>query len=305
MKKPTVAILIPCFNEEKCIEKVIADAKKAAPSAVIYVYDNNSTDRTALLAKKSGAVVRTVSRQGKGFVVRAMFEHAREDILVLIDGDDTYSMKDIERLIGPVMRGECDMAVGARLAGYRKGAFRNLHVFGNTLVRSLINYIFDSRLTDIMTGYRALTRQMARKLPIVAKGFEVETEWTILALTHGYQIQEIELPYRPRGEGSFSKLRTFPDGIRVLWTIFKFFKDVKPLTFFGLLALSLFAMGGGIWGLIYIGAFSQVQGGRDVGISVAEISVILGMVLLCIGLVLNTVVEKHNQILAVLKKGPL
>jgi len=240
---PRVAVVIPCFNEEPTIAKVIEDFRRELPAADIYVFDNLSTDRTAAVASAAGARVCKVKLRGKGQVVARMMEVVPADIHVMVDGDDTYPADRVGDLIGPLLNEEADMVVGARLAEFTGEAFRPLHVMGNRLVRGLINAIFRCRLTDILSGYRAYTAELARNVPVTAVGFEVETELTLQTLYHGFVIHEVQVPYRQRPEGSTSKLRTFRDGLRVLWTIFNVFRSVKPLTFFGLLALGLGALG--------------------------------------------------------------
>ncbi|HET6429999.1 MAG TPA: glycosyltransferase family 2 protein [Phycisphaerae bacterium] len=240
---PRIAVVIPCFNEEPTIAKVVMDFRRALPEADIYVFDNISTDRTAEAAAAAGARVHRVKLRGKGQVVARMMEVVPADIHVMVDGDDTYPADRAGDLIQPLLDEEADMVVGARLAEFTGEAFRPLHVMGNRLVRGLINTIFRCRLTDIMSGYRAYTAELARNVPVTAVGFEVETELTLQSLYHGFVIREVQVPYRQRPAGSVSKLRTFRDGFRVLWTIFSVFRAVKPLTFFGLLALALLALG--------------------------------------------------------------
>ena len=237
MNKPSVAVLIPCFNESCTIGKVVADFKKELPQATVYVFDNNSTDDTAAIARSAGALVIREIKQGKGFVVAAMLSKVSADYYVMVDGDDTYAADRVNNLLKPVMEGNADMVVGQRLVAYTTTAFRPFHVFGNHLVVSLINLIFSTKLTDVMSGYRAFTREVAVSLPIVASGFDVETEMTLQLLYRGYVIKEVQVPYKERPEGSSSKLSTFRDGAIVLLKIMGIFKAYKPLTFFGGLGL--------------------------------------------------------------------
>src|SRR3712207_6799242 len=241
---PSVAVLIPCFNEGLTVGKVVRDFRQALPHAAIYVFDNNSTDDTAAQARRAGAAVIREKRQGNGAVVAAMLAKVDADYFVMVDGDDTYPAEQAGDLLAPLLRGEADMVVGQRLSVYGQGSFRRLHVSGNLLVRGLINRIFSSRLQDIMSGYRAFTREVALNLPIVASGFDVETEMTLQLLYRRFVIREIPVAYRARPEGSSSKLRTIPDGIRVLLKILGVFKAYKPLTFFG--GLALLAMTAGL-----------------------------------------------------------
>jgi glycosyltransferase involved in cell wall biosynthesis len=240
---PAIAVLIPCRDEEAAIGKVIDDFRRQLPGAVLYVFDNNSTDRTAEVARTHGATVIREPRQGKGFVVEAMFEKVQADFYVLVDGDDTYPADQVRRLLEPLTSGSADMVVGARQAVADGRAFPPLHRTGNNMVRRLINSVFRAHFTDILSGYRAFNRRFALSVPVVSTGFEIETELTVQALYHRLTVVEIPVPYRPRPAGSRSKLRTFPDGARVLWKIFNLFRALKPLTFFGGIALILLAAG--------------------------------------------------------------
>jgi glycosyltransferase involved in cell wall biosynthesis len=238
-----VAILIPCYNEETTIGKVIDDFQRELPSAAIYVFDNCSTDATIKIAQEHGAIVLKECRQGKGFVVESMFDRIDADFYVLVDGDDTYPAEYIHKLLEPVTLGAADMVVGGRLLKYTERSFRPLHVFGNKLVCILVNWIGRAQLADIMSGYRVFNRQVVRRIPVVSSGFEVETELTLQMLYYKLKIIEINVPYRERPAGSESKLRTFQDGFRVLWKIFTLLRSFKPLTFFGAIGLLLFCLG--------------------------------------------------------------
>ena len=241
--KPSIAVIIPCYQEAVTIAKVVADFRHELPDARIYVYDNNCTDGTAEIAAKAGAIVRREKRQGKGYVVAAMFEQITEDLLVMVDGDDTYEASHVHELLKPVLRGDADMTIATRLTSHSEKSFRPLHVAGNQMVCGIINWMFQSHVSDIFSGYRVFTRESARQIPVTTKGFDVETELTLQALYRGQVIQEMPAPYRARPEGSFSKLNTFSDGFRVLLRLFLIVKSYKPLTFFGSLALVLFALG--------------------------------------------------------------
>ena len=202
----TVAVIIPCYQEELTIGKVVEDFQRALPSARIYVYDNNCTDATAAIAKKAGAIVRRETKQGKGFVVASMFEQVDADILVMVDGDDTYDAAIVGALLEPVLEGDADMTVATRLHAYGDKSFRKFHLLGNRLVCAIINWMFKSQITDIFSGYRAFTREAASLIPITAHGFDVETELTLQALYRGLVIKELPASYRARPEGSFSKI---------------------------------------------------------------------------------------------------
>lgn len=243
MKKEKIAVLIPCYNEELTVEKVVNDFKKNLPDADIYVYDNNSKDRTAELARNAGAIVRSERNQGKGNVVRSMFRDIDADIYIMTDGDDTYPAEEAEKLIEEIRNGY-DMAVGDRLSStYYTENKRPFHNFGNDLVRWLINKIFQSNIKDIMTGYRAFSRKFVKTISVMSPGFQVETELTITALEYRYNVISIPIQYRDRPQGSTSKLNTISDGIKVLITLFDMAKDYKPLFFFSVVSLFFFLAG--------------------------------------------------------------
>jgi glycosyltransferase involved in cell wall biosynthesis len=236
-EKPEIAVLIPCHNEENTIGKVIRDFQAQLPEAAIYVFDNCCSDRTAEIARDCGSRVMPEPRKGKGFVVESMLDSIHADYYVMVDGDDTYPAEKVHDLLDPVLSDKADMAVGSRLSQYADESFRAMHVFGNRLVRFMVNKIFSANLTDIMSGYRAFNRKVVQRIPIVSSGFEVETELTIQMLYYRLSIVEVPVLYRERPKGSNSKLRTLPDGMRVLWKIFSLFRNFKPLTFFGSIGL--------------------------------------------------------------------
>lgn len=235
-----IAVLIPCYNEEKTIAKVVADAKAALPEAVIYVYDNNSTDRTVELAREAGAVIRHEYMQGKGNVIRRMFREVEARCYIMVDGDDTYPMEFAPEMVDKVLHHNADMVVGDRLSStYFSENKRPFHNMGNSLVRASINRLFQCDIKDIMTGFRAFSYGFVKTFPILSKGFEIETEMTIHAVYNQLQIDNVIVDYRDRPEGSVSKLNTYADGFRVLGTIFRLYRDYKPFGFFSLLALLL------------------------------------------------------------------
>lgn len=244
MNDKKIAILIPCYNEELTVEKTVSDFKCVLPNADIYVYNNNSKDRTKELALKAGAIVKDEYRQGKGAVVRSMFRDIDADVYIMVDGDDTYPAEEVEGLITPVLEGKADMVIGDRLSStYYTENKRPFHNFGNSLVKGLINFLFKSDLNDIMTGYRSFSKKFVKCMPVMSDGFQIETEMTIFALTNNMQVVNVPITYRDRPEGSESKLNTFSDGFKVLLTLFNLFKDNRPFLFFGSISIVIFIIG--------------------------------------------------------------
>lgn len=235
-----IAVLIPCYNEGKTVEKVVTDFKRVLPEAVVYVYDNNSTDNTAELARKAGAVVRQEYQQGKGNVIRRMFREIDAECYIMTDGDDTYPAEFAREMADKVIQKHVDMVVGDRLSStYFEENKRPFHNMGNSIVRKSINVLFKSEIKDIMTGYRAFSYQFVKSFPVLSKGFEIETEMSIHAIDKNMFIENVVIDYRDRPEGSESKLNTYSDGIKVLLTIFRLYRNYKPIHFFSIIALLL------------------------------------------------------------------
>lgn len=235
-----IAVLIPCYNEALTIEKVVEDAKNALPEATIYVYDNNSTDDTAKIAENAGAIVRHEYQQGKGNVIRRMFREIDAECYLMIDGDDTYPLEFARQMTDSVLNKKTDMVVGDRLSStYFTVNKRPFHNFGNSIVRKAINLLFKSNVKDIMTGYRAFSYAFVKTFPVLSKGFEIETEMTIHAVNNNMLIENVIIEFRDRPEGSESKLNTYSDGIKVLKTIVKLFKNYRPFAFFNIIAIIL------------------------------------------------------------------
>ncbi len=238
-----IAVLIPCYNESKTIEKVVTDFKRVLPEAVIYVYDNNSTDHTDEIARKAGAVVRYEHRQGKGNVIRRMFREIDAECYIMTDGDDTYPAESAPAMIEKVLERQVDMVVGDRLSStYFTENKRPFHNFGNSLVRKSINMLFNTDIKDIMTGYRAFSYQFVKSFPVLSKGFEIETEMSIHAADKNMFVENVIIEYRDRPEGSVSKLNTYSDGFRVLRTIARLYRTYKPMNFYGVFAAVLAAL---------------------------------------------------------------
>lgn len=235
-----IAVLIPCYNEEKTVEKVVTDVRSALPEATVYVYDNNSTDRTAELALKAGAVLRKEYAQGKGNVIRRMFREIDAQCYLMIDGDDTYPLNCARDMVNRVLERHADMVVGDRLSStYFTENKRPFHNFGNSLMRTCINRLFRTDIKDIMTGYRAFSYEFVKTFPVFSTGFEIETEMTIHAVNYHMQVENVIVEYRDRPEGSVSKLNTYSDGMRVIRKMLQLYKNYKPMKCFGLAALIL------------------------------------------------------------------
>lgn len=258
MEEYKLVVAIPCFNEAPTIRKVVADFKEQLPGAIICVVDNNSTDNSAKIAKEAGANVLFEKRQGKGFVIATIFRKICADFYVIVDGDDTYPADMVHDLLEPLFSGRADMVVGRRLNTFDKKAFRPFHITGNKLVCYLINVLFSAQLTDPMSGYRAFTREVALELPIVATGFDIETEMTVQLLVRNFTIIEKDIYYRERPQNSPSKLNTFRDGKKVLMRIFKLLVGYKPLLFFGFLSLAS-ALLGSLFGYYPIAEYIRYQ----------------------------------------------
>lgn len=244
MKNQRIAVIVPCYNEELTIGKVISDFKNDIPNCDVYVYDNNSKDRTFEIAQKAGAIVKKEVNQGKGNVVRSMFQDIDADIYIMVDGDDTYPSDEAYKIINAVNEGY-DMVIGDRLSNgsYASENKRGFHNLGNNLVKTLINSFFKTRYNDILTGYRGFSKRFVKTIPIMSSGFQIETELSIAALVYRYKIKEVPILYRDRPEGSFSKLNTFSDGFKVLFTLFDLYKEYRPLYFFGLWSLFFMFLG--------------------------------------------------------------
>jgi glycosyltransferase involved in cell wall biosynthesis len=297
-----IAVVIPCFNEALTIKKVVADFRKELPDADIYVIDNNSSDGSAELAKEEGAIILHEKRQGKGFVVSLIVNKIDADYYVMVDGDDTYPAENIHEMLNLLYEDRADMVVGKRLASHSDEAFRPLHKLGNNLVSTMINLVFSSDLTDPMSGYRAFTQEVALALPVIAKGFDIETEMTMQLLYRNFVIQEIEIYYRDRPSGSPSKLNTFRDGFIVILKIFKLVIAIKPLTFFGSLAI-ISVIIGFIIGFNPIMEYLKSQEITSFSNAIlASFFVFLSIVFVSLGLIITTVNLRLLEISALMTK---
>ncbi len=291
-----IAVLIPCYNESQTIVKVIRDWKKELPEATIYVYDNNSSDNTAELARNEGAVVRHEYQQGKGNVIRRMFREIDAKCYVMIDGDDTYPAEFGHEMVEKVLERGVDMVVGDRLSStYFEENKRPFHNFGNSLVRGTINRLFKSNIRDIMTGYRAFSYQFAKTFPILSKGFEIETEMSIHAVEKNMLVENVIIEYRDRPEGSESKLNTYSDGIKVLATIGRLYKNYKPFQFFGFLALLLMILSVALFIPVIVTYFRTKMVPNFPTLIVSGFIALAALQSFFSGMILSTLVEKDRQ----------
>lgn len=291
-----IAVLIPCYNEAQTIEKVITDVQHFLPEAVIYVYDNNSTDATAEIAQKAGAVVRFEHQQGKGNVIRRMFREIDARCYLMIDGDDTYPLDCAREMVERVLTHNADMVVGDRLSStYFTQNKRPFHNFGNSLVRGSINYLFHSNIKDIMTGYRAFNYLFVKTFPVLSKGFEIETEMTIHAVHNNMQVENVVVDYRDRPAGSESKLNTYTDGFRVIRMIIRLFKNYKPLAFFGLISLFLLLLSVGFFVPILLEYFKTHLVLRFPTLFVCGFTALAAIQSLFAGLILSNMSEKNRR----------
>ena len=298
-----IAVLIPCYNESKTIAKVVGDFKKQLPEANIYVYDNNSTDNTADIARQAGAIVRYEQRQGKGNVIRRMLADIEADCYLLVDGDDTYPSDNAKEMCDIVLNEHYDMVIGDRLSStYFQENKRPFHDYGNRFVRYAINQIFHSDIKDIMTGYRALSRHLVMSVPLLSEGFEIETELTINVLDIQLRIKQIPVEYRDRPIGSTSKLSTFKDGIKIIATIFRLFRDYKPLVFFSWISSILILASLLILLPVFIEYLQTGLVPRFPTLIVCGFIILFAILLWMCGLILQVLLIRHRQLCQLLNK---
>ena len=283
MPQTRIALLIPCYNEEITIGEVVQSFRNQLPDAAVYVFDNNSSDRTIERATEAGATVLLERRQGKGYVVQSMFRLVEADVYVMVDGDGTYPVEAVHKILAPVLSGEADMVVGSRLHRESQSQFKTLNRFGNRCITALLRRIFHVKLTDILSGYRAFNRDFVKGIPLFGGGFEIETELTIKALERGYRMVEVPIDLTSRPAGSHSKIRLVRDGFLILNTILAFFRDYKPLTFFGFAGLAL-----AIAGIVLSVLFSSSALYLALALS--------GLLLMVAGLILHTIVRRFQEL---------
>ncbi len=292
-----IAVLIPCYNEAKTIEKVVKDYKSVLPNADIYVYDNNSNDKTDEIAKKAGAIVRYEYRQGKGNVIRTMFREIDADCYLMIDGDDTYPKENAKEMCNLVLSGKADMVIGDRLSStYFTENKRPFHNLGNKTVRFLINKLFKNNIKDIMTGYRAFSYEFVKSFPVLSKGFEIETEMTIHAVDKNFKLIEVPVTYRDRPEGSVSKLNTYSDGFKVLKTIATLFKEYKPAAFFNIISIICLIIALILGIPVVVEYFNTGLVPRFPTLIVSGTALLVALLLCITGIILQVIVKKHKQL---------
>ncbi|WP_294378875.1 glycosyltransferase family 2 protein [uncultured Clostridium sp.] len=291
-----IAVLIPCYNESKTIEKVVTDFKRELPEATIYVYDNNSTDGTDKIAEAAGAVVRYEYQQGKGNVIRRMFRDIDAECYIMTDGDDTYPAEYAREMADKVLYRNVDMVVGDRLSStYFEENKRPFHNFGNSIVRNSINSLFKSDIKDIMTGYRAFSYMFVKTFPVLSKGFEIETEMSIHAVDKNLFVENVVIDYRDRPEGSESKLNTYSDGFKVLKTIFRLFKNYKPMQFFSLLAFVLAVISVAFFAPVFVAFLKTGVVDKMPTLIVSGFTMLAAIQSLFSGLILATITQKNRQ----------
>ena len=297
-----VAVLIPCLNEEKTVGKVVGDFRRTLEGARVMVFDNNSTDDTAAIAERHGATVVRAPRQGKGNVVKQMFDQIEAEVYVMVDGDDTYPADAASQMIAEFRKGGVDMLVGVRQASAEELAYRRFHRFGNRLVAGLISRLFSVRVTDVMSGYRVFSKEFVKSVPLKSAGFEIETEMTLQAAAKDFVVKEMPVHYGHRPEGSFSKLNTYSDGFLVLKIIFLIFKDYKPLVFFTSLSVLLLLV------TVATGAASirdYIETGQVYHLPSAVLATgtgVLAALSFSIGLILDTLSKYHNENFQLLRR---
>ena len=291
-----IAVLIPCYNEEATISKVVNDFRSVLPDAVIYVYDNNSSDNTSKLAAQAGAVVRHEYQQGKGNVIRRMFREIDAECYIMTDGDDTYPAEFAPEMVKKVLEQNADMVVGDRLSStYYTENKRPFHNFGNTIVRKAINVLFNNNIKDIMTGYRAFSYQFVKSFPVLSKGFEIETEMSIHAVDKNMAIDNVIIDYRDRPEGSVSKLNTYSDGFKVLRTIMRLFMSYRPMQFFGGLSVLLTVIAAAFFIPIVIAFIQTGVVRRFPTLIICGFVEVAAIQSFFSGMILNNIVQKSRQ----------
>jgi len=300
--KEKIAVIIPALNEELTIAKVVRDFKKELPNARVIVYDNNSTDKTAELAKKAGAEVRTVLRRGKGRVMQNSFEDIKADIFVIVDADDTYPAGEVHKLIEPVINREADMTVGSRMGHFKKEKKRLAHRIGNKIILWALKFCFPAEINDMLSGYRVLSKELVRELNLVSTGFAIETEMTVKTLEAGYKIKEIPVEYRPRPKGSESKLDSFSDGIYIMTTVLELFRDYRPMQFFIALSIIPFMLSAGFAYSVFADYARYNTLIHVTNLIFAGFFILITLILWSMGFIASSVHKSNREIMHMLKK---
>jgi glycosyltransferase involved in cell wall biosynthesis len=303
MHNKSILVAIPCLNEELTIEKVVKDFLRELPEAKVMVVDNNSKDRTAEIAMRAGAEVIVEKKQGKGFAIQKIFDECQADVLLLVDGDDTYPASEAQKLIEPIVKGEAEMVVGDRIHGQNAKNFSNSHWLGNKFLTKSLNFLFRTKLNDMESGYRAIDRKFIESSALLAGGFGIEPELTIQAVEKGFRIKEVPISVKPREKGSHSKLNTFRDGTIVIYTIISLFRDYKPLHFFALLSATNFLLAFGLgWysikDYIHTGIVNHIP-----SLIVAGLFAIAGLINFIAGLILSSIKRRHDELIVIIHRS--
>ena len=293
-KRKSITVAIPCYNEEKTVAKVINDFHRELPEAQIIVFNNNSTDKTAEIAKKNGAKIVFERRRGKGYVIQKMFQTINSDIFIMVDGDDTYFANDVHKLLEPVDKKEADMVVGNRINQDRNG-FSTSHHFGNMLFKYLLNYLFNAKFADILSGYRVMSKKFYKNIPLLAKGFEIETELTLQSLERDFHIKEVSIQYKDRPKGSHSKINKFKDGYRIILTIVSLLRDYRPTVFFGYVG-GIFVLAGIFFGSVVLNEYITTGIIQRVPTAILSVALVLvGVNSFISGLILSAINRRHRE----------
>lgn len=299
METKKIEIAIPCLNEETTIAKVAQDFRSAIPEADVVVYDNNSSDASIELAKKSGARVVIVNNRGKGHVIREIFESSQADIVIVVDGDDTYEAKDARLLIQPLLSRVADMTIGTRLH-YNPSEFRRMHHLGNRIITRMLNFIFRTNYSDVLSGYRAFTRRFIQRVPVISFGFEVETELMIQSLENGVIIKEVPIHFRKRPTGSYSKLNAIADGYRIVLTMISMLRDHRPLFIFTLIGAITASVGFIIWIVGFLHSTSTIF--FSVLRNIGALLIVFAAGFFTVGLILNTINVRVHELASLLRR---
>jgi len=291
-----IAVLIPCHNEELTIEQVVSAFRAELPQASVYVFDNNSTDRTVEIAREAGAIIVYEKRQGKGNVVQTMFRSVDADVYIMVDGDDTYPAEAVHRLIEPILADDADMVIGSRLQKNTRSEFRALNRFGNRFYLFVLHRIFNVKITDLLSGYRAFNRRFVAGTPLFGGGFETEAEMTIRAMQRRFRVVEVPIDLRSRPEGSHSKIRVVRDGIVILKSMLALFRDYKPLSFFGFIGLILIGLGLVPGTIVAVEYFRTGLVGRFPSAILAVGLVLSGLISIVVGIILHTIAQRFREL---------